>query len=402
MKPKPDLYHRERGFKNSLERVKHSSKLSKQNKNDIFSFIDDMRASKMSLARMIKYMHYLKKFGEMLGKDFKAAEEKDIKKVIVSVNESDYSLHTKHDISVLVKRFYKWLEGDNETYPKKVRWITTTMTRQEKQSLYPKTHEIPTAEDVKKMIDKAKTPRDKCIVAMLFDSACRIGELLNVQIKDITMHGKDRAFVSVEGKTGTRKVYIKFSVGYLAAWLNVHPHRHNKDFYNSWLFLNSAEKRLGYATIRGLLLDLKVKAGLKPHVKVNPHAFRHAQITELFRLGVNEPVTKKQVGWSNSTRMVEVYSHLTTKDVENAIDRAHRDSNDPPEPQPLNPLKAQKCDFCGTENTATAKYCEGCGSSLNKKTLIEEGEAREKLISLLEIPSVRKAIFEAMESNTNH
>lgn len=45
--------------------------------------------------------------------------------------------------------------------------------------------ELLTEEDVTKLIEAAQHPRDKALVFLLYESGCRIGELLNVKIKNV-------------------------------------------------------------------------------------------------------------------------------------------------------------------------------------------------------------------------
>ena len=61
----------------------------------------------------------------------------------------DYSAWTKHDYKVCLKRFYKWLKGNDEVYPDEVKWIKTTLKRN--QTLLP--DDLLTEEEVKRVVD---------------------------------------------------------------------------------------------------------------------------------------------------------------------------------------------------------------------------------------------------------
>jgi integrase len=129
------------------------------------------------------------------------------------------------------------------------------------------------------MVEKADNNRDKAFVLVLYESGCRIGELLSLKIRNIqpTEHG---IALTVKGKTGQRRVLIISSAPALASWLNLHPYRNNPDSL-VWLGIGNRNKNdsLRYPAVCMLLRKLAEKSGVKKGV--NPHAFRHARATHL-------------------------------------------------------------------------------------------------------------------------
>jgi site-specific recombinase XerD len=95
----------------------------------------------------------LRKIAEWLKKNFDEANKNDIEQLINNLERSNYSAWTKHDYKVVIKRFYKWLNGDEE-YPQEVKWIKTTFKK--KDSLLPKNLLI--EEEVQQLVDSASTP----------------------------------------------------------------------------------------------------------------------------------------------------------------------------------------------------------------------------------------------------
>ena len=63
-------------------------------------------------------------------------------------------------------------------------------------------------------------------------------------------------------------------------------------------------------------LEIFVRAGIR-HIK--PHDFRHTWITNRLK-EMPEALVKKQAGLTKSSRMLEVYSHLTDDDVISFLD----------------------------------------------------------------------------------
>lgn len=79
-----------------------------------------------------------------------------------------------------------------------------------------------TEEEIKKLIDFAPSVQEKALIATLYESGCRIGELIFLKIGHVKFddHG---AQLFVTGKTGLRRVRVVASVPYLIEWLNKHP-----------------------------------------------------------------------------------------------------------------------------------------------------------------------------------
>ncbi len=90
-----------------------------------------------------------------------------------------------------------------------------------------KPEEILLPSDIKKMIQACSNSRDKVLISIMFESACRVSEIVNLKIKNILVDGY-WIKVSVKGKTGERNIRLIDSVGYIQNWINEHPDRKNK------------------------------------------------------------------------------------------------------------------------------------------------------------------------------
>ena len=65
-------------------------------------------------------------------------------------------------------------------------------------------------EEIKKMIEACENPRDRALVASLYESGTRISELGNIKVKHVKFDHYG-AVLMVDGKTGMRRVRIIFS-----------------------------------------------------------------------------------------------------------------------------------------------------------------------------------------------
>jgi integrase/recombinase XerD len=80
-----------------------------------------------------------------------------------------------------------------------------------------------TGGDIEALINAAPTNRDRALIACLFDSGARKGELLSTTIQDAKFDENGCILWLREGKTGPRPARLIYAASFLREWLNVHP-----------------------------------------------------------------------------------------------------------------------------------------------------------------------------------
>ncbi len=203
--------------------------MPKANKELIKKFIFDIKLDGIIDSRLKKYVFTLKKVLKLVGESFDNPSKEDMKKAIEKLNDQGYTEWTiVSDIS-LIKRFYKWHLGKDEIYPECVSWLKRVKKPEQKT----RPESLITKQEVNKLIEKAVNYKDKALILLMYDSGARIGELLNMKIKDVKFDNYG-VVVSDFGKTGYRQVrIIGDSITYLRSWIDVHTHNNDPDF---WLF----------------------------------------------------------------------------------------------------------------------------------------------------------------------
>jgi len=353
-------------MESALVRIKNI-KILPENKKHILKFIDQISAEGLTQTRQIKYLYMLGKIAKMLEKDFSKVKKEDIVRLCSKINNSDLKEWTKHDYKIVIKRFFKWLredegqELDKRQYPNEVKWITITMKKQRKK--LPK--ELLSIEEIKKLANNTNNLRDRCLILMLYESGARIGELLNLKIKDVEFD-KYGAKIALDGKTGCRTIRIISSAPAISNWLLDHPKRQNK---NAYLFCGIWSKKrgeeLGYQTIRMMLIEAAGKAEInKP---INPHHFRHSRATELAKK-FTEAQLCEYMGWVQGSQEAAIYVHLSGRDMDKAVLEMYGLAE---EEEDEEKFKTIECTRCGMKNDPGARFCSGCSLSLDLKTLME-------------------------------
>jgi len=287
----------------------------------------------------------------------------------------EVSTHWRNTIIKALTHLYVCLTGDEENeWSQRLRKLAI---RPERTSRVEKPSDLLTEEEIRSMlrVAEADSPleaaRNKALLAFLYESGCRVGEVASIKLGDVTPTDYGLR-VTVKGKTGVRVIPLVDSARYLSEWLNAHP---RGDDPNAPLFVclstNKWGQPLGRHGIRGVITKLARRAGVKK--RIYPHLFRHTRATVLARV-LSEASLKKVMGWSPSSPMAQVYVHLSGRDVEEDLLMARGLK---PKVEPVSLLEVRKCPFCGFDNDAWAEYCVNCGKPLGARVIAELAEAQE-------------------------
>jgi integrase/ribosomal protein L40E len=390
----------EKQYETYLQRIKQL-KVSDKNLDTVLKFKDTCLLNGISKARIIRYLRFFIYLFSFFNKDLDTATKEDIEKIVATINAKEsLSPVTKHDCKVIIKRFYKWLKGNNEEYPPEVKWIKSKIKRHEKKLVG--NGELITPEDVDKLMQASECTRDKALISLLYESGCRIGEIGSMRIGSVSFD-KYGTVITVSGKTGSRKIRVVSSTPHLRTWLNVHPFKNDKD-KPLWINLGVRNRNnaMAYDVFRMVLSRLFKEAGInKRH---NPHLFRHSRATYMAN-HLTEFQMNQYFGWIQGSDMPATYVHLSGRDVDKAI----------LEMNGLEQVKKEKekpqikiCPRCEAINDANDTYCSKCSFVLDEKEAIKlqtqqkEQEtmtetSKELLARLLQRTEIIKIIAEEMK-----
>jgi integrase/recombinase XerD len=355
MPNEPDEW--ERSLQHARKKVEQLPILG-SNRKAILDFSEFCFSEGLSIRRVIKYLYMLTTITKWLPKDFVQVNRQDIEKLVNGIERSDYAEWTKHDFRITLKKFFRWLRGTEDDYPPEVKWLSSSM-RANRTKL---PDEILTQEEVQSIITAATTARDKALIASLYESGCRIGEILNLQIRQIQPHPHGFQ-ITVTGKKGPRRLLLIASAPYLTDWLNQHPKHQNPDAH-LWLTDNYHAERLTYSRVSMILRTLAKRASVSK--AVNPHNFRHSRATHL-ATHLTEAQMNEYMGWVQGSNMPSTYVHLSGRDVDNALLKLNNITvSDKGSTSGTFSLRA--CPRCSQSNPPANKFCSRCGMILDEKT----------------------------------
>ena len=376
-----DIHKYHRRLERSFVRVQEAA-IPEANRKALLDFSRFCMADGISAGKLHRYLDDILSLTKNNKKEYLAYTRDDIETIIIKLEQSDYSEWTKYTFKVALRKFFKWFRGGDEP-PEEVRWIKLK-TKQCKTKL---PEELVTEEEVKKMISVADKPRDRALLAALYESGCRIYELLTIRMKHVTFD-KYGATISVSGKTGSRRVRLVFAVGYLQDWLNKHPYNQDTESF-VWLKGANSHDLVGYARVRDILQELADRANIRK--KVNPHNFRHSRASFLAS-HLTESQLKEVFGWTQASRMASVYVHLSGKNTDAAILKVYGKVVE--EEVKGGVLVPKTCLRCKTENETTNKFCKLCGIPLDTET---QRELISKEVQQVEASKIMNTLLQDQE-----
>jgi site-specific recombinase XerD len=229
----------------------------------------------------------------------------------------DYLLHLKNDrklasASLIVAccgiRFFY-----SHTAPRD--WPTLRQLRVRRDKTLP---DVLSVEEVRRLIAAVRTPHNKTYFWTVYSLGLRLGEGLNLQIRDIDAA---RMMVHVHRGKGAKDRYVPLPSSTLTMlreyWIT---HRHPL-----WLFpatgrdhrqANQADGPMERSTVQGALR--RVVQELKFRKTISVHTLRHSYATHLLEAGVNLRLIQQYLGHS-SLQTTMVYLHLTKVSHERAF-----------------------------------------------------------------------------------
>jgi len=258
----------------------------------IETYIDELRAKKLSKNTIRHYSFVLKRLNE-----FKNLDEITKTDLITFFNQLEGKENTVRTYQADIKKYF-----NDMGKPEIVSWITKKTA---KETL--KSDDILTSDDINKMIDSTENHYWKALIAFLFETGCRIGEAKSLKFKDF-VETSDGMIINIpthKTNAGYRKTILPFSGQYirnLKTYINAKSDDivFTKAYSRTWVTLDEIAKDAGITK------------------SVSPHKFRHAQATSMVKLGYNEAIIRKKLGWSPTSAMIARYQHLNDDDVINA------------------------------------------------------------------------------------
>lgn len=168
---------------------------------------------------------------------------------------------------------------------------------------------ILTKDEVRAMVTRAKDPRTRMIIRVLYGSGLRVSELCHLQWKHVVDRGGGLVQLNVLGK-GEKKRHVLLSRGSSEAILSIG--RGDDDEY---ILKNDAyhSPHLSERAVQRIIKFAARDAGVKRWRQVSPHWLRHAHATHAIEKGTPIHLVRDTLGHSNIA-VTNVYAHAMPGD----------------------------------------------------------------------------------------
>jgi len=231
-------------------------------------------------------------------------EKSDVEGFLHGQMRQGLSQNTVRRRGFVLKGFFRWAEGEGYCEDP-ARRVAVPKYR----ARFPY---CPSEEEVKRMLDNCHDPVARVIIATLFYTGIRIGELTSLQLDDVDL---DRGVLKVcNGKGGrdrliplsrpARKILETYRV-------NVRPTVGTDNFFAT------RTGKLSDVWAGRLIRQEKERQGIDS--PLTAHSLRHAFATHLYRKGCDLRKLQKLLGHS-SLQTLEVYVHLNTEDLQDSVE----------------------------------------------------------------------------------
>ncbi|MDB4913967.1 MAG: hypothetical protein JWM95_1611 [Gemmatimonadetes bacterium] len=155
------------------------------------------------------------------------------------------------------------------------------------------------------------------VVATLFTTGLRVGELIDVRLTDVDL---DEGSIHVRGKGNReRRVYLPGAQA-TALMKRFLQARHRVRSVSTHLLLRADGTPMSTEHLRARLARLATQAGVVRHV--TPHMLRHTAATQLLEAGVDIRLVQQLLGHA-SIATTQIYTHVSNASLRERLTQAN-------------------------------------------------------------------------------
>jgi len=163
--------------------------------------------------------------------------------------------------------------------------------------------EVLNTEEITAILNATENLKHKALLMTIYSSGLRIGEAINLKIKDID---SQRMQIRVEQGKGKKDRYTLLGIKTLEILRKYVIQYKPKE----WLFEGAKGEQYAPRSIQEILKKSVAKTNIKKRVTV--HTLRHSFATHLLEAGTDLRYIQSLLGHANS-KTTEIYTHITTK-----------------------------------------------------------------------------------------
>lgn len=166
--------------------------------------------------------------------------------------------------------------------------------------------DVLTLEEVEKMIDAADDIRNKAIIALLYSSGLRVGELVRLRPEDIYMSTMQVYISESKNHSDRWTLLSQRALDLLIEYWRSYPVKRDRLFVS----INEPHEPLRISGVEIVVRTIGKECGIRCHA----HTLRHSFATHLVEQGIPLPYIQSMLG-HKSAASTDVYIHVSNKTV---------------------------------------------------------------------------------------
>ncbi|MCL7412627.1 MAG: site-specific integrase [ANME-2 cluster archaeon] len=257
----------------------------------ILQFRDQGFADGLGIARNVKYMQLLISLYKLSTFSFLDATHQEIISLLARIELSNLSDWSKYDYKVALRKYLVYCRRRDLADLIRISTVQSSKLPEELLDI----------RDIRSLMQACTNAADLALISVLWESGCRIGELLGIMRKHVRMDSIGGVLL-VNGKTGMRRIRIIESAPYLNIWISEQSPEQDERVF-PWQY-PAARKRLK-----------TIAQHSEVDKRIYPHLFRHSRATYLAN-HLTEAQLCHYMGWTIGSNMARIYVHLSGIDID--------------------------------------------------------------------------------------
>lgn len=260
---------------------------------DFQKILEIKRYSKQTILSYLSHLRLTQVYYN--NKSFAVIKDRELFEFVYHlVNTKRISASTQRQVVGSLKLFYK------EIYNREIPFKYLTISQRE--------NNVPVVlskQEIKLILDTAVNIKHKAIISLLYSSGLRIGELLELKIRDID---SERMTIYIKQAKGKKDRYTILSPVVLDLLRKYFKKYQPKEY----LFEGQKGGKYTATSSAKLFKNILKKAGIKKQVTL--HTLRHSFATHLVEDGVSIAYIQKLLG-HNSIKTTMIYTHIANESL---------------------------------------------------------------------------------------
>jgi integrase/recombinase XerD len=180
--------------------------------------------------------------------------------------------------------------------------------------------------EVQTILDGCGRLRDRLLLAVLYDTGMRIGEVLGLRHNDFAAAEQEVTVRRRDNDNGARaKSVSSRTIPVSAELIRLYAdylHDEYGDLDSDYVFVNLWGRPRGHALTYAGVYDLVRRLRRKTGIDFDPHWLRHTAATRMLRDGIGIEVAARLLGHANVNTTAAMYGHLTVEDARRVMEQA--------------------------------------------------------------------------------